>query len=187
MIRATPGRLAGVVLLEPSVYRDGRGFFVETARLDALRAAGIDDEFVQDNQSRSAHRTIRGLHYQEGPGQAKLVRVANGKIWDVVVDLRADSATFGEWEAYELDDVDHRSLYVPRGFAHGFAVLSESADAVYRVSAYYDAALERGLAWDDPELAIPWPFDDAILSDRDRRNPTLSQLHQREATPPPPS
>jgi dTDP-4-dehydrorhamnose 3,5-epimerase len=166
-------RLAGLVVIEPEIHADERGFFVETYSRGRYRSAGIDAEFIQDNHSRSGRGTLRGLHFQIGAGQPKLVRAARGSIWDVAVDLRRSSPTFGEYEAVELDDRAHRQLFVPVGFAHGFCVLSEVADVVYRVGSYYDPELERGLAWDDPDVAVPWPVDDPILSNRDRQNPAL--------------
>lgn len=158
------------------MHADARGFFVETFRRDAFAAAGIAVDFVQDNHSRSARGTVRGLHYQARPGQAKLVRVARGAIWDVVVDIRPDSPTFGVAESFELDDVAHRQLFVPVGFAHGFCVTSDIADVTYKVSSPYDASEERGIAWDDPALAIPWPTDAPIVSERDRANPRLRDV-----------
>ena len=175
-MQVLPSTLDGPVLMAPTAHEDARGFFVETFRADELERHGIRDTFVQDNHSRSVGGTLRGLHYQAGPGQAKLLRVARGAIWDVVVDLRPASATYGRWESFTLDDHEHHLLYVPVGFAHGFCVLSDEADVLYRVTTYYDPALERGLAWDDPDLAIAWPVSSPILSDRDRRNPTLRQL-----------
>lgn len=175
-MRSLPTTLAGVLLIEPDVVTDPRGFFVETFSRQRYEAAGVPDEFVQDNQSRSNERTIRGLHFQDRPGQAKLVRAARGRIWDVVVDVRRSSPTFGRHEAFELDDVAHRQLYVPIGFAHGFCVLSDVADVAYRVSSYYDADAERGVAWDDPALGIAWPVADPILSERDRLLPLLSEV-----------
>ncbi len=172
----TPARLAGVLVIEPTVHADERGFFVETYRRSELVAAGVEANFVQENHSRSGRGTIRGLHFSAQPGQAKLVRAARGRIWDVAVDLRRTSPTFGEHVALELDDVTHRQVYIPAGFAHGFCVVSDVADVCYRVDAYYDATLERGLAWDDPALGIAWPVDQPILSDRDRSNPRLDEL-----------
>ena len=169
-------RLAGLEVLQPHVFVDDRGFFVETYRRADLVAHGITVEFVQDNHSRSARGTVRGLHYQLSPGQPKLIRVARGSIFDVVVDIRRDSPTFGQHETFELDDRLHRQLYVPVGFAHGFCTLSEVADVVYKVGSYYDPAAESGIAWDDPELGIAWPVDDPILSLRDRANPRLRSL-----------
>ncbi len=166
-------RLRGVVVVDPDVNADARGFFVETFHADRYRRLGIHADFVQDNHSRSRRGTLRGLHYQASPGQPKLVRVARGAAWDVVVDLRRSSPTFGQWEAFELDDVSHRQLYVPVGFAHGYVALSDVVDFIYKVGSYYDPDEERGIAWDDPALAIPWPVQDPLVSDRDRRNPTL--------------
>jgi dTDP-4-dehydrorhamnose 3,5-epimerase len=176
VIRVVPSRLAGLVLLEPEVHGDARGFLVETYRRDALAEIGIDAEFAQDNHSRSGRGTLRGLHFQVGDGQAKLIRVARGSVLDVVVDVRRSSPTFGQHEAVELDDVLHRQLYVPVGFAHGFAVLSEVADVCYRLDAYYDPGAERGIAWDDPDLGIAWPEGEPTLSPRDRANPRLREI-----------
>jgi dTDP-4-dehydrorhamnose 3,5-epimerase len=175
-MRTLPTTLSGVLLLEPDVVADPRGFFVETFSRLRYSEFGVPDDFVQDNQSRSARGTIRGLHFQAQPGQAKLVRVARGHIWDVVLDLRRSSPTFGRHEGFELDDVAHRQVYVPVGFAHGFCVLSDLADVAYRVSSYYDGAEERGVAWDDPALSIPWPVEDPVLSQRDRGLPPLREM-----------
>jgi dTDP-4-dehydrorhamnose 3,5-epimerase len=164
------------VLVEPEVHGDERGFLVETFRADVWRELGVDAEFVQDNQSRSGRGTLRGLHFQTSPGQAKLVRCLRGRIFDAVVDLRRDSPTFGGWEGHELDDEAHRQLYVPVGFAHGFCVLSESADVAYRLSSYYDPATEAELAWNDPEIGIEWPLADPVLSERDRTAPRLAEI-----------
>jgi len=176
MMRAQDARLGGVRILTPEVHADQRGFLVESYRAADLVDAGIADEFVQDNHSRSVRGALRGLHFQAPPGQAKLVRVARGSIYDVVVDIRRASPTFGQHLAVTLDDVDHRQLYIPTGFAHGFLVTSDEADVVYRLSRYYDAALERGIAWDDPALGIEWPHLSPTLSDRDRSNPSLAEL-----------
>jgi dTDP-4-dehydrorhamnose 3,5-epimerase len=176
MIRAERTPLEGPVILVPEPHGDARGFLVETWRENEVRAAGIADRFVQENHSRSVRGTLRGLHFQAPPGQAKLVRVVRGAIQDVAVDIRRSSPTFGQHVAVVLDDVEHRQLYVPAGFAHGFSVLSPEADVVYRLGSYYDPKLERGVAWDDPALGIQWPFSDPVLSDRDRRNPPLSAL-----------
>ena len=170
-IRKAP--LPGVLLLEPRVFRDERGFFVETYRQEVLARAGIDTELVQDNHSRSVRGTVRALHFQIPPGQAKLVRCARGSVYDVAVDLRRSSPTFAKWWAVELSDENHLQVWIPAGFAHGFCVTSEVADVVYRCSAYYDAALERGLAWDSPELGIPWPTSQPLLSARDREHPSF--------------
>jgi dTDP-4-dehydrorhamnose 3,5-epimerase len=173
-VRRLDTTLEGLVLLEPQAFTDERGFFLETYNQRAYRDLGIDVDFVQDNHSRSVRHTIRGLHYQRGKGQDKLVSVARGHIWDVAVDIRRASPTFGQWEAFELDDVSHRQLFVPVGFAHGFCVLSEIADVCYKVSAYYDAASELGIAWDDPSIGINWPTDQPVLSARDLQNPRLA-------------
>jgi dTDP-4-dehydrorhamnose 3,5-epimerase len=172
-----PSRLDGLVLLEPDVHGDARGFFVETYRSAAWSDHGVPSEWVQDNHSRSRRGTVRGMHFSLPPGQAKLVRCARGSIWDVVVDLRRGSPTFGQWEGVDLDDETHRQLYVPVGFAHGFCVRSEIADVAYKCSDYYDPALERGFAFDDPEVGIPWPEDvELLVSARDREAPRLSEI-----------
>ena len=175
-MRSLPTTLSGVLLLEPDVVADSRGFFVETFSGRRYAEVGILDDFVQDNQSRSNAGTIRGLHFQLHPGQAKLIRVARGRVWDVVLDIRRSSPTFGQHEAFELDDVAHRQVYVPIGFAHGFCVLSEVADVAYRVSSYYDGEAERGVAWNDPTLKIDWPVAEPLLSERDRQLPTLGAV-----------
>jgi dTDP-4-dehydrorhamnose 3,5-epimerase len=169
-----PTRLAGLILLEPDTFPDERGFFLETFNARRHAQFGVVETFVQDNHSRSARDTIRGLHFQAPPGQAKLVSVARGRIWDVAVDVRGDSPTYGEWEAFELDDVRQWQLFVPVGFAHGFCVLSNEADVCYKVTTYYAPDLERGIAFDDPALSIPWPIERPRVSDRDRRNPPLA-------------
>jgi dTDP-4-dehydrorhamnose 3,5-epimerase len=175
-----PTRIQGPVLIEPRALGDERGFFVETYRRAAHAQMGIPaaDEFVQDNHSRSGRGVVRGMHFQIGAGVAKLVRCARGCILDVVVDLRRDSPSYGEWEGFELDDESLRLLYVPVGFAHGFCVLSEIADVAYKQTAYYDPAVERGIAWDDPDVAIRWPLptEQLLVSERDRAAPRLSQI-----------
>jgi dTDP-4-dehydrorhamnose 3,5-epimerase len=172
--RRLPTEIDGVVLVEPAVHGDERGFFLETFRTSELSRLGIEVEFVQDNHSRSSERVLRGIHLQRG--QAKLVRCARGAIFDVAVDLRPDSPTYKRWEGYELDDVTHRQLFIPDGFGHGFCVLTDTADVLYRVSSYYDPELELGVAWDDPEIAVDWPVRDPILSDRDRSAPRLAEI-----------
>jgi len=171
-------KLAGPMLLAPAVHGDDRGFFVETFRASALAALGVSDDFVQDNHSRSRAGVTRGMHFQ--PGQAKLVRCARGSILDVIVDIRVGSQTFGEWEAFELDDITHRQLFVPDGFAHGFCVLSEVADVVYKVSSYYDPAAESGFAHNDPAVGIEWPESvELMLSQRDLQAPLLADIEDR--------
>ncbi len=169
-------KLDGVVLVEPQVFGDERGFFVETFSRDAWREMGVDVEFVQHNHSRSGRGTLRGIHFQTEPGQAKLVRCPRGRIVDVAVDLRRNSPTFGRWEAHELDDDAHRQLFVPVGFGHGFAVLSEVADVTYLLSSPYDPATEAGIAWDDPDVGVEWPVEDPLLSERDKSAPRLADV-----------
>jgi dTDP-4-dehydrorhamnose 3,5-epimerase len=164
--------LAGLHLLEPRVFQDERGFFLEAWRQSWLDDAGLEGRFVQANHSLSTRGAVRGLHYQAGPGQPKLVRCTRGTIWDVAVDIRPGSPTLGRWKAYELSSGNFRMVYIPRGFAHGFAVLSEEAEVQYLCGTYYDGALERGIAWDDPGLAVAWPVEQPVLSDRDRGNPS---------------
>jgi dTDP-4-dehydrorhamnose 3,5-epimerase len=175
-----PTSLPGLVILEPAIFPDERGFFAETYRHDWHAQAGIppQEQFVQDNHSRSTRGVLRGMHFHVGDGVAKLVRCARGRILDVVVDLRRGSPTYGRWDAVELDEESMRELYVPVGFAHGFCVLSEVADVLYKQTAYYNAAVERGIAWNDPEVGIDWPLplDELILSERDLEAPRLSEI-----------
>jgi len=167
-------QLEGPVFLAPVVYGDERGFFLESYRRAVLEGFGVDDDFVQDNHSRSGRGIVRGMHFQ--PGQGKLIRCVRGSIFDVIVDIRRGSPQFGQWEAFVLDDVDHRQLYCPDGFAHGFCVLSEIADVIYKTTAYYDPENESGFAFDDPEVAIQWPDQsDLLASPRDRSAPTLAE------------
>jgi dTDP-4-dehydrorhamnose 3,5-epimerase len=177
VVRVLDTRLEGLVLLEPAAHGDGRGFFIESYRANVWGEHGVGDTFVQDNHSRSGLGVVRGMHFSIGEGQAKLVRCARGRILDIVVDLRRESATYGEWEAVELDDEQHRQLYIPIGFAHGFVVLSEIADVTYKCSTYYDGAIERGFKYDDPDVGIEWPQDMALLvSERDMDAPTLREI-----------
>jgi len=176
MLKRLPTKLDGVVLLEPVAHGDERGFFIETFRRDLWAEHGVAAEFVQHNHSRSAKGTLRGLHFQTEPGQAKLVRCARGEIFDVAVDLRRDSPTYGQWEGHVLDDVAHRQIFVPVGFAHGFVVLSDVADVTYLCSSTYDPATESGIAWNDPGVGVVWPTGDPLVSERDRSAPTLAEL-----------
>jgi dTDP-4-dehydrorhamnose 3,5-epimerase len=170
-----PTKLSGSVLLKPVVHGDARGFFLETYRRSSLAELGIDDEFVQDNHSRSRGGVVRGMHFQ--PGMAKLIRCARGAIYDVLVDLRRGSPTFGQSEGFELDDSAHHQLYCPDGFAHGFCVLSDVADVVYMTSAYYDPSLESGFAYDDPAVGIAWPTGiELSASARDSGAPSLDAI-----------
>ena len=167
-------QLNGPVLLAPAVHGDERGFFVETFRESTLADLGVTG-FVQDNHSRSRQGIVRGMHFQ--PGQAKLVRCARGAILDVIVDIRVGSPQFGQWEGFTLDDAEHRQLYVPDGFAHGFCVLSELADVAYKVSTYYDPSAESGFAFDDPAVGIEWPGAvELLVSARDREAPSLAEI-----------
>ena len=175
-MRRLPFPLEGPVLIEPVVHRDGRGFFLETYRRGALEELGVTDRFVQGNQSRSTRGVVRGMHFSVDPGQAKLVRCARGEILDVVVDIRRGSPAFGRWAATALDDREHRLLYVPVGFAHGFCVTGEVADVVYECSEYYDPARERGFAPDDPDVAIAWPEGEHLVSPRDAAAPRLRDI-----------
>jgi dTDP-4-dehydrorhamnose 3,5-epimerase len=169
-------KLDGVVLVEPQVFGDERGFMLESFRREDWSRLGVDVEFVQHNHSRSAKGTLRGIHFQTEPGQAKLVRCVRGEILDVAVDLRRGSPTYGQWEAHVLDDVKHHQLFVPVGFGHGFAVLSDVADVAYQVSSYYDPATESGIAWNDPDIGVDWRVDEPLLSERDKRAPRLAEV-----------
>ena len=168
--------LEGPIVIEPAIHGDERGFFCETWRESQMAELGIDHPFVQDNHSRSARGVLRGMHFQVGEGQAKLVRCARGSILDVTVDLRRGSPTFGRWEAFTLDDRLMHQVYVPVGFAHGFCVTSDLADVVYRCSTYYDPGLERSIRYDDPEVGIEWPDLELIVSARDAEAPLLSEI-----------
>ncbi len=178
-MKVIPTRLPGPVLIEPAVYPDERGFFMETYRQEWHAPAGIpaSDLFIQDNHSRSTQGVLRGMHFHVGSGVAKLVRCARGRIVDVLVDLRRGSPTYAQWEGFELDDQSLRTLYVPVGFGHGFCVLSDIADVLYKQTAYYDPAIERGIAWDDPQVGIQWPAGiDLTVSERDASAPRLADI-----------
>lgn len=169
--------LEGVLLVKPSPVIDDRGFFVRTMSADVLQAAGIDPRsFVQENQSRSRRGTLRGLHMRKHLSEAKLTRCARGRVFEIVVDLRLWSSTFGRWEQFWLDDESHHQVYVPPGCAHGFQVVSDWADICYKHDAYYAPELDAALAWDDPELSLPWPLRDPILSERDQRAPSMAEI-----------
>jgi dTDP-4-dehydrorhamnose 3,5-epimerase len=169
-------------LIKPDVFGDERGFFVETYRDSRYRELGIDCGFVQDNHSRSVKGTLRGLHLQSAPGQAKLLRVASGRIWDVAVDVRPDSPTYKQWVGVWLDAEAHHQLFIPVGFAHGFYVASDVADVVYKVSANYDPKTETGFSWNDSDIGVEWPLDGApVLSDRDDNAQSFAQWEAAEA------
>jgi dTDP-4-dehydrorhamnose 3,5-epimerase len=171
----TPTSLSGVLLIEPKVHGDHRGFFMETFRRDFCDAAGIP-LLVQDNHSRSGMNTLRGLHFQHPHGQGKLIRVVDGAVFDVLVDVRVGSPTFGKWEGHKLSGENKRQLWIPPGFAHGFCVLSEQADFLYKCSDYYHPESEMTLLWNDPEVGIQWPITDPILSEKDKAGLPLHAL-----------
>lgn len=163
-----------VILIEPRIFADARGFFMETYKYSDFLNTGIREQFVQDNYSRSTHRVLRGLHYQKDPhAQGKLVQCLQGNIFDVAVDIRKGSPTFGRWDGVELSEEDHRMLYVPPGFAHGFVVLSESADVVYKCTKEYSQADDRGIIWNDPDINIQWPVSNPVISEKDMKHPSL--------------
>jgi dTDP-4-dehydrorhamnose 3,5-epimerase len=177
-VKQLPTRLDGPIVIEPRVLGDDRGFFVETYRRSVFAELGIPEEMVQDNHSRSTHGIVRGMHFQIGQGAAKLVRAGRGAIYDVVVDVRRDSPTFGEWEGFDLTEENMHLLYCPVGFAHGFCVVSDSADVIYKQSNYYADETERGIAYNDPDVGIVWPLplEQLVPSDRDASAPRLSQI-----------
>jgi dTDP-4-dehydrorhamnose 3,5-epimerase len=169
-----------VLLITPTVHGDSRGFFMESYHERRYAHAGLPAGFVQDNHSRSQRGVLRGLHYQLKHPQGKLVRVCSGEVFDVAVDIRRGSPWFGRWVGTVLDDRTHQQLYVPPGFAHGFRVLSESADIAYKCTAYYDPADDCGILWNDPDIGISWPLGAALLlSDKDRRHPRLADAGER--------
>lgn len=171
--------LPGVILVEPDVFRDDRGYFLETYQERKYREGGVPDRFVQDNQSRSGRGSLRGLHAQLEPPQGKLVRAISGRIFDVAVDIRRGSPSFGRFVAAELSGDDFRQIWIPPGFAHGFCVLSDEAVVEYKTTAFYRPEGEIAIAWNDPAIAVPWPVAEPILSERDRGAPPLSELGDR--------
>ena len=175
-MRVTRAEIADVLTVEPHIFRDARGFFLESYNRRAFReATGLDVEFVQDNHSRSEKNVLRGLHYQIRQPQGKLVRVTVGEIWDVAVDLRASSATFGKWVASTIDASSARCLWIPAGFAHGFLVLSDAAEVQYKTTDYYAPEHERTLLWNDPALGIPWPLHgEPVMTEKDRGGKPLA-------------
>ncbi len=168
-----------VILVEPKVFRDERGFFLETYHAEKYREGGIDVEFVQDNHSRSRRGTLRGLHSQIEHPQGKLVRAIQGTIFDVAVDVRRGSPSFGRWVGYELSAENFRQLYIPVGFVHGFCVLSDTAEVEYKCTDIYCPEGELSVIWNDPEVAIEWPISDPVLSDKDAQNPRLAEIEER--------
>jgi dTDP-4-dehydrorhamnose 3,5-epimerase len=176
-MKFVPTSFTDVIIVEPDLFRDGRGFFLETFRRDKYARGGIDREFCQDNQSRSARDTIRGLHAQRQHPQGKLVRAVTGSIFDVVVDIRRGSPSYLKWIAVELSADNFRQIYVPPGFAHGICITSEFADIEYKCTDYYDPADELRIAWDDPSIGIRWPVENPVLSENDRRaRPIADQI-----------
>jgi len=177
-MRRLDTRLEGPLLLAPPVFGDERGFFCETYRRSTLMELGVQEEMVQDNHSRSRRGVVRGMHFSIGRGAAKLVRCGRGAIFDVLVDIRRGSPTFGEWEGYELTDENMHVLYAPVGFAHGFCVVSEAADVLYKQDAYYTPPTDRGFKYDDPDVAIAWPLpvDELVPSQRDLDAPLLKDV-----------
>ena len=165
-----------LVLLETTAHGDDRGFLVESFRQETWAEHGVTGPFVQENHSRSSAGILRGLHFQTSPGQAKLVRCVRGAIWDVAVDLRPDSPTYKQWEGVELSDENHRQVFIPVGFGHGFCVLSDVADVAYKLTSVYDPATEAGIKWDDPDVGVDWPIADPKLSERDMNAPALSEI-----------
>ncbi len=172
--------LQGVIRVEPPVFQDPRGYFLETYHQKKYADAGIRERFVQDNHSHSQQGTLRGLHYQLGHAQGKLVYVIIGEIFDVAVDIRKTSPTFGQWVGVILSAENHQQLYIPKGFAHGFCVLSRTADVIYKCTDIYAPKEERGIHWADPEIDIDWPIETPILSDKDNRNPILSDVAEKD-------
>jgi len=175
-MRFIPAEIPDVIIVEPDVHRDGRGFFLETYHAEKYGAAGLRQPFVQDSHSRSVARTLRGLHIQVRRPQAKLVRAVEGEIYDVAVDVRRGSPTFGRWVGVRLSAENFRQCYVPAGFAHGFCVLTPTAQVEYKCTDIYDPQGEIGIAWNDPAIAISWPVADPILSARDQSQPRLAEI-----------
>jgi len=172
----TKTMLAGLIVIEPQVFGDDRGFFMEFYNRDSFAEIGIEEAFVQDNHSRSGKGVLRGLHYQISPApMGKLVKCVRGKIFDVGVDIRKDSPTFGQWHGETLSGDNHKMLYLPPGFAHGFVALDEVNDVIYACTNVYTPAAERGIIWNDPEIGINWPLDKVTVSEKDRKNPPLKE------------
>lgn len=178
-MKVSPTSIADVLLIEPDVRRDARGFFLESYHSDRYEAAGVRGVFVQDNHSRSVQATLRGLHAQLKRPQAKLVRVVQGEVFDVAVDARPGSPTFGRWTAQNLSGDNFHQLYIPEGFLHGFCVLSPFAEVEYKCTEHFDAADEVGVAWNDPALGINWPIPKPILSEKDKELPLFAELKSK--------
>lgn len=175
-MQITKTELDGVLIIEPKVHADVRGSFYESYVKRKYIEHGIVDEFIQDNHSISNKGVLRGLHFQENPTQAKLVRVTRGEVFDVAVDIRKESSTFGKWFGVTLSEENHRQLYIPSGFAHGFCVLSDTAEFLYKCSDYYAPSGERAILWNDPDIGIDWPIKNPILSEKDKSAPRFKDL-----------
>lgn len=181
-MKTHPTSIPGLILIEPKVFKDDRGFFQERYRIDRFSELGIHEPLVQDNHSRSAPRVLRGLHFQTNPNQGKLVGVVRGRIYDVAVDLRKGSPTFGQYYAVELSDENGLQLWVPFGFAHGFCVLGdEPADVIYKVTGYYNPKTDNGFLWSDPDVGVKWPIANPILSPKDMVLPRMKELPALQA------
>ena len=179
-MKVTETQLEGLLLIEPRIFQDPRGWFYESYTRTKYAEKGIPVEFVQDNHSKSSQGVLRGLHYQVNRAQAKLVRVTEGEVFDVAVDIRPGSSTFGKWAGYRLSSENRLQLYIPEGFAHGFCVLSETVEFLYKCSDYYSPPDERGIIWNDSDISIDWPIDYPILSEKDAAYPTLRELFDVE-------
>jgi dTDP-4-dehydrorhamnose 3,5-epimerase len=177
-MKTTPAHIPGILIVEPKVFQDNRGFFFESYNQQLYQQHGISVNFVQDNHSRSVKNTLRGLHYQINPGQDKLVRVVVGEVFDVAVDIRFGSPTFGKWLGVYLSAENKKQLFIPKGFAHGFCVISEVAEFEYKCSEFYSRHDERGIRWNDPDLEIDWPVKDPIVSEKDSKNLSFGQIRQ---------
>ena len=176
-MKVTESGIKGVYTIEPDVYIDDRGFFMETFHRERYRKLlGINLDFVQDNISRSSKNVLRGMHFQRNYPQGKIIKVSRGEILDVIVDLRKDSPTYGTWESFKLSEQNKLQVWIPPGFAHGFLVMSDSADFEYKCTEYYHPEDEHCLMWNDPEVAIDWPINDPILSEKDKRGLSLKDL-----------
>ena len=175
-MKITQTKIKDVLIIEPAVFPDNRGFFMETYNQKRYREFGIEYRFVQDNMSFSTKGTLRGLHFQYPNAQAKLVQVVRGEVFDVAVDIRLDSATYGQWMGARLSGENKRQIFVPEGFAHGYCVLSDNAIFQYKCSNFYSPQDEKGILWNDPDLNIDWPVESPILSDKDRLNPRLKDM-----------
>ena len=170
------GKLAGIKIIEPRLFEDSRGAFMESYNAKSLAAHGITMNFVQDNHSTSKKGVLRGLHFQINPGQDKIVRVVSGEVFDVVIDIRSSSPTFGQSETFILSASNRLQIFIPKGFAHGFCALTDNVEFLYKCSEYYAPADERGIIWNDPDLGIGWPTANPILSDKDTKYPQLKDI-----------